>query len=179
MILYCSFASASFTSRNPPSLSVDHLNCKKIMIWVFRASLIATPSWCLPQKWFMNKDPGLRLYRVSWLFLTGIVTSISCAFSSSSSLLQNLRNSSRRHSVLMLLSLSSATNLSLSFLNPPHPSVYHVVELLPYSDHSLHWLIVFVCWSVSKWSWCLRTSSADPRLITFYTPLFHVDFRSL
>ena len=47
--------------------------------------------------------------------MTGIVTSISCAFSASSSLLQILRNSSRRHSVLMLLSLSSVTNLSLLF----------------------------------------------------------------
>jgi len=49
------------------------------------------------------------------IFLTGIVTSISCAFYASSSLLQILRNSSRRHSVLMLLSLSSVTNLSLLF----------------------------------------------------------------
>ena len=49
------------------------------------------------------------------IFWTGIVTSISCAFYASSSLLQILRNSSRRHSVLMLLSLSSVTNLSLLF----------------------------------------------------------------
>jgi len=53
---------------------------------------------------------------VSW-FLTqaGIVTSISCVFSIRSSLLQILRNSFRLHSVLMLLSLSSVTNLSLLF----------------------------------------------------------------
>jgi len=77
--------------------------------------MIATPSDCLPQERFTKKDPGSRLYRVSWLFLTGVVTSISCAFSASSSLLQILRNSSRHHSVLMLLSLSSVTNLSLLF----------------------------------------------------------------
>ena len=34
--------------------------------------------------------------------------------------------------------------------NPPPPSMYHAVEPLPYSDHSLHWLVVFVCWFVSK-----------------------------
>jgi len=62
----------------------------------------------------MEGHPGSRLYRASWLFLTGIVT-ISCAFSDSCSLLQILRSSSRCHSVLMLLSLSSVTNLSLLF----------------------------------------------------------------
>jgi len=44
-----------------------------------------------------------------------IVTSISCAFTARSSLLQILRNSSRRHNVLMLLSMSSVTNSSLLF----------------------------------------------------------------
>jgi len=48
-------------------------------------------------------------------FLTGIVTSSSCAFSARSSFMQILRNSSRRHSLLMLLSLSSVTNLGLPF----------------------------------------------------------------
>ena len=48
-------------------------------------------------------------------FLTGIVTSISCAFSTRSFLLQILKNYSRRHSILMLLSLSSVTNSSLFF----------------------------------------------------------------
>ena len=47
--------------------------------------------------------------------LSGIVTSISCAFSASSSVLQIHRNSYRRHSVLILISLSSVTNLSLLF----------------------------------------------------------------
>jgi len=37
-----------------------------------------------------------------------------------------------------------------SVWNPPHPSMYHAVEPLPYSDHSLHQLVIFVCWSVSK-----------------------------
>ena len=98
IFLCCSFASASYTSRNPSSLSVDRLNSKKYQI--FKTSLIATPSGRLPQKQFTKKDPGSRLYRVSWLFLTGIVISISYGFSASSSLLQILRNSSRRHSVL-------------------------------------------------------------------------------
>ena len=44
-----------------------------------------------------------------------MVSSASCAFSAFSSLLLILWNSSRRHSVLMLLSLSSVTNLSLFF----------------------------------------------------------------
>jgi len=63
MLLCCSFASASFTSKNPLSLSVDRLNSKTHTI--FRASLIATPSGRLPQKRFTKKDPGSRLYRVS------------------------------------------------------------------------------------------------------------------
>jgi len=115
MLLCCSFASASFTSRNPLSLSVDRLNSK--IYTIFRASLIATTFGRLPQKRFTKKDPGSRLYRASWLVLTGIVrfASTSCALSVRSSLLQILRNSSRRHSVLMLLSLSGVTNLTLLF----------------------------------------------------------------
>jgi len=42
MLLCCSFASASFTSRNPSSLSVDRLNSK--IYTICRSSLIATPS---------------------------------------------------------------------------------------------------------------------------------------
>jgi len=82
---------------------------------ICRAWLIATPSGRLSQKRFTKKDTGSKLYRVSWLFLTGIVTSISCAFSTRSSLLQILRTTSRLHSVLMIFSLSSVTNLSLFF----------------------------------------------------------------
>ena len=37
-----------------------------------------------------------------------------------------------------------------SFWNPPRPSMYHAIEPIPDSDHSLHRLVVFVCWSVSK-----------------------------
>jgi len=59
-------ASASFTSRNPSSLSIVRLNSK--IYSICKASLIATPSGHLPQKWFTKKDSGLRLYRVSWLF---------------------------------------------------------------------------------------------------------------
>ena len=80
---------------------------------ICRSSFIATPSGRLPQKQFTKKDPGSRLYRASWLFLTGNVASISCAFSASSFLLQILWNSFRHHSRLMLLSLSSVTKLSL------------------------------------------------------------------
>jgi len=112
MLLCCWFASASFTSRNPSSLSVDCLDSNIYMIC--RTSLIATPSGRLSQKRFTKKDSGSRLYSGSWLFSTGIVTSISCAFSVRSSLLQILRNSSCRHRVVMLLSLSSVTHLTLS-----------------------------------------------------------------
>jgi len=94
-------------------LSVDRLNSKKHTIC--RSSLIATLSGRLPQNLFLKKDPGSRLCRASWHFLTGIVISIFCALSTRSSLLQILRNSSRHHSVLMLLSLSSVTNLGLLF----------------------------------------------------------------
>ena len=99
------FASASFTSRNLSSLSIDRLNSRIYMIC--RASLIETSSDRLPQKRFTKKD--------AHFFLTGIVTSISRAFSASSSLLKILENSFCRYSVLMLLSLSSVTNLSLLF----------------------------------------------------------------
>jgi len=96
-----------------PRPSFDRLNPK--IYTICRASLIATPSGRLPQKRFTRKDSGSKLYRASWLFFTGIVTSISCAFSASSSLLQILRNFSRCHSFLMLLCLSSVTNLSFFF----------------------------------------------------------------
>jgi len=130
MLLCCSLASAPFISRNPSSLSVDRLNSK--IYPIFRASLIATPSSRLPQKQFTTKDPGSRLYCVSWLFLTGIFTSISCAFSASSSLLQILRNSSRRHSVLMLLSSSTVTNLSLL-------CGFCAARMLPYRCLQMDW----------------------------------------
>ena len=106
MLLCCSFASASFTFRRPLSLS---------QCWQFKFQniydLIATPSGRLPQERCTKKATGSRLCRASWLFLTGIVISISCAFS----LLQIFKNSSRRHSVLMLLSMSNVTNLGLLF----------------------------------------------------------------
>ena len=113
MLLCCSFASAFSTSRNPTSLFVDRLNPN--IYTIYRASLIATQSGRLPRKRFTKNAAGSKMYRVSWLFLTGIVTFISSAFTASSSLLQILWNSSRRHSVLMLLSLSSVTNLSMLF----------------------------------------------------------------
>jgi len=100
MLLCCSFASAFLTSRNSSSLSVDRLNSK--IYTICRALLIATPPDRLPQIRFTKKDTGSKFYRVSWLFCTGIVISISCAFCTRSSLLQILRNSSRRHSVLRL-----------------------------------------------------------------------------
>jgi len=87
MLLFCSFASASFTARNPSSLAVDRLNSK--IYTIFRASLIATPSGRLPQRRLTKKNSGSRLCRASWLwlFLTGTVTTIPCAFSASSCLL--------------------------------------------------------------------------------------------
>jgi len=61
MLLCCSFTFASFTSRNPSSLSVNHLNSKTNSIST--TLLIATPSSCLYQKHseFTQKDTGLRL----------------------------------------------------------------------------------------------------------------------
>jgi len=115
MLLYLSFASASFTSRNPSSLSVDRLNSE--IYPVCRASLISTPSGRLPQKIIYEERLWIEVVPCLLTFWTGIVTSISCALSARSSLLQILRNSSqaRRYSVLMLLSLSSVTNLNLLF----------------------------------------------------------------
>jgi len=119
MLLCCSFASASFTSRNPSSLSVNPLNSK--IYTICRASLYSTPSGRLRQKRFTKEDTGLC--RATCLFLTGLVSfffdwnchiDILC-LSSRPSLLQIHRKSSRRHSVLMQLSLSRATNLSLLF----------------------------------------------------------------
>ena len=46
MLLCCSFTSASFTSRNPSSLSIDRLNSK--IYTICKASLIAIPSGRLP-----------------------------------------------------------------------------------------------------------------------------------
>ena len=94
MLLCCSLASATFSSKNLSSLSVDRLNSKRYTI--FRASLIATPSGGLPQKRFTKKDPGSRLYRASWLFLTGIFTSISCACSASALHLAQCRHAELR-----------------------------------------------------------------------------------
>ena len=111
MLLCYAFASASFTSMNPSSRSVYRLISN--IYTICRASLIATHCVRLPQKRISKKGTGSKLQRVSWLFWTGIVTYISCAFSARSSLLQILRNSSqaRRHSVLMLFSLSSVSLL--------------------------------------------------------------------
>jgi len=109
----CSFASASFTSIKPLrwSKSVDHLNSK--ICTICRAQLIAKPSFGLPQKQSMKRDTGSRLYCLSWILSTGIVTCISRAFSARFFSVQILRNSSRLHSVLILLPLSSVTYSSL------------------------------------------------------------------
>jgi len=87
--------------------AVDRLNSK------CRASLIATPSSCLPQKQFPGKDSGLRLYSLSGFFLLPFPVSSPpdlprCRF------LETLfvDTACRR---LMLLSLSSLTTLSLLF----------------------------------------------------------------
>jgi len=66
ILLCCSFASASFTSRNQSPLSVDRLNSK--IHTICRASLNAPPSGRLPQKQFVEKDVGSRLYRLFSLF---------------------------------------------------------------------------------------------------------------
>ena len=95
------------------SQSVDHLNSK--ICTICRAQLIATPSFCLPQKQSMKRDTGSRLYCLSWILSTGIVTCISRAFSARFFSVQILKNSSRLHSKLILLPLSSVTYSSLFF----------------------------------------------------------------
>jgi len=71
MLLRCSFASASFTSKNPSSLSVDCLN--STINTICSASLIATPFGGLTQKQFSKKDPGMSLHHASCE--TGLVLS--------------------------------------------------------------------------------------------------------
>jgi len=96
MLLCCSLASASFTFRNPSSLSVESLNYK--MYTIYRSSLISTDSSRMPQKQFTKKYPESRLYRASWFFLTGIVTSISCArLTVADSRQRNSPSGSKRH----------------------------------------------------------------------------------
>jgi len=46
-----------------------------------------------------------------------------------------------------------------------HPSMYIVIEMLPYSGHSLHWLVVFVCWLVSMLLSHNPDSCAPPLLL--------------
>jgi len=68
-----------------------------------------------------------------------------------------------------------------SFRNSPHRSMYHAVEPLPYSGHSLYQLVIFICWFVSKLlshDPGVCAPPADPSLIAFRTPLFPVDFWS-
>ena len=65
MSLCCSFASASFISKEPFSQSVDCLKSKIFTICCGRSSLIATPSGRLPQELSTEKDAELKLYRVS------------------------------------------------------------------------------------------------------------------
>ena len=125
MLLCCSFASASFTSRSPSSLSVDHLNYH--IYAICSASLIATPSGRQPNKRFTKKHAGSKLYRVSWLFLAFVVTSISCASFARSSLLQIL-NSSCRHSVLMLLFFVERHKQEIAFW---HSCSMHAVIQVP------------------------------------------------
>ena len=61
-----------------------------------------------------EKGHWTRLYlSPDFIILAGIVVSISCTFSARFFSLQILENSSHRQNVLMLLSLSSVTNLSL------------------------------------------------------------------
>jgi len=136
MLLCCSCASASFTSRDPSSLSVDSLR-DNVVYWKTKRKInndllvdsldskiydllslidcdpIRSPA---PETIYYEESRWIEVVPCLLTFvLSGIVTSISCTFSARSSLLQILRNSSRRHSVLLLLSLSSLTNLSLLF----------------------------------------------------------------
>jgi len=84
ILLCCSFASASFTSRNHSPLSVDRLNSK--IYTICRASLNAPLSGRLPQKQFVEKEVGSRLYCLSSLFF---LLMFSPLFLVPQSLLQN------------------------------------------------------------------------------------------
>ena len=94
--------------KEPPSSSVDRSNSE--ICTICRAWLITTLPGNDRERWlYIENVPSLLTF--SYWF-----TSIACAFSSRSSLLQILRNSSCRHSVLISFSLSSVTKLSLAFV---------------------------------------------------------------
>jgi len=87
-----------------------------------------------------EKGHWTRLYlSPDFIILAGIVVSISCTFSARFFSLQILENSSHRQNVLMLLSLSSVTNLSLlvDFLC----SMHAVIQVPPdgvLDNHNCH-----------------------------------------
>ena len=107
---------------------------------IFRASLIATLSGCLPQKRFTKKDPGSRLYRVSWLFLTGIVTSISCAFSASSSLLYFYIVSDHTQSQIRNRGINTKQKKSLARDTVNQGSIDH--RLYHLTRHLRDWMLI-------------------------------------
>jgi len=98
-----SFAFASFISKNPSSLSVDRLNATSIRS--------VQPHWLQPHPVACTTNNPIVCKRtLKWgcnIFVEGVftilnctVTSIPCASSAESFLLQILRNSSRSPSVL-------------------------------------------------------------------------------
>jgi len=106
--LCCSFASASFTSRNPSFLSADRSNSKRYTI--LRALFIATPSGRLSQKWSLQG----KLFELvlSPLFFVPCSLDLPCC--------RFLRSCFSCHSVIMLLSSSSVINLSLHLAVAQH-----------------------------------------------------------
>jgi len=61
-----------------------------------------------------------------------------------------LRRPSSKDPILLFQVRKAIINQYKTFWISLHPSVYHVVEHFQYSGHSLHRLVVFVCWFFSK-----------------------------
>jgi len=140
MFLCCSFASASFTYKNPSSLSVDlhswHPADWILPILVWKLSIGVFPVTAVPN----------LLLRLG--FFCHSNTSPASTFLHPVSAWSPLPMY-RREAGGCLPFFSSPW---WSFFHFPHPSMYHAVEPLPYSDHSLHpgRLVVCVCWCVSN-----------------------------
>jgi len=163
LICFCFF---HLCSRNPSSLSVDYLNSKIYTICI--SSLIVTPSGCLPQKRFWKKDSSSRLYRASWLFLTGIVTSISCAFSASSSLLQILKKLFSSPQCAHVTFFVTRDRLELAFWLLC--SVLAVIQVPldgVVGSRNCHCHFFAAACNVSiMWPWCVRFSTPDVSAVT-------------
>jgi len=111
MCLCCLIASSSFTLRKSLFLSYDYLNSRMCRFEWFLLITIASSLQC--QKRFSQNIVGLKSYHFLSCSFAEIVFSVSAVFSVSKSLLHICLYSSSCHNVLILLSLSGATNLSV------------------------------------------------------------------